>query len=1312
MRNLLFILAVSIGITFSTFAQDVDISHPDSLWYEVQVPRLVFTEFCSQHFYEYIEITNMEDTAVNLGNYAIYNSINAKMYTRDANGYITSGIFDAATRYWGDGGTGRRFNFGADDVIDAHESVVLAVVYDECLNEFNLNRTQHMESFVEERCDYFVHALESGIRRPFVYNPAAQAWGKDSVSMIEGVAYASEALRACGPYELMYHYTRTDSLGDEVPYTILVDQLGLAEREDQGGSVSSDWSVAGTAQALVHYGYNSYVLVRKSSVTEPNLDWHDSRGTTASNSEWMVVPVPQGREPFSTAGNFGHYEMSITPKSEKVSIEGNTLTLPWEAKRFDDVVQNWLQLGEGMAFQYFKSGVSEDSAFVTAQNGDTLRLFVTGASLRSQDFIINVTGPTDDVAEVFPKIAKNYTTGAYANNASIIVTDNDPVIDTIMNVPFQQIIDTFLFDIDYPASASIQIVPVDGDANRTEITNGDILKVTSADGSNVKEYYIKPNAYEPSEDATLATLAFPEYELDPDEYYWEWESPELPGFGAENTFMVLKVSANRSSVPALFAMPNSRNATIKVDRAKNLTGSEEERTTKFTVTSESGTIEKVYRVRFDKDINLSLIQPIEGAEPFISQGLRQPGGSRAQDNYVAIFNPNSVPLDLSNYMLCSWNTKSGTVEGTIQSSVGSDTIPSNNDCKYYIPGYKYDLSRWKAAEPGYFVQDANVTPVVQANSEFVIGAFSTDPRNPQGEGTFADIVDVNLADSLIGDDFTLNEYSPGQFAANATKFGNNLLKHGTNSGYLLLKILNDSIKNGTKIRMDVADFEVVDMIRRPSEEDSLYQFYQDYAGQQTMAFSGWFNQSAADELGVDMMLGTINYSSRVRLRRKSFVQKGATAYGEGWHWHPDSCQWIWEKGAWSANAVWNSEKQEAELIRVDEIRETLKTHYMNPITWHLSTVSSSIYKVSSGFSDEHNLQIKGVEGNPTKLEFLANINKADPAQTLKIYRLGNELTDDNVILVDGDILSVQSADLTNTSTYNIVAGSLNGDVTLSEVAGMNIIVDGDVVTGFGYDARILDVLAGVECNPLSIINVVMDDTVPVTLLNVRYDQEIDSTMEVPTATYQYVESFVFDGLQFEVVAENGARKLYTLQPIQPMDDIFITSNFYDVVEGEIRYITSIPGGTAVSAMLSYLYAPGNAEIKLFNSAGYERTEGRPKWNDYVQVTSADGTLSAKYYLIFVGDDEAEKVGTFSGVDNVMAGSLVHLYPNPATDIVNLENVPANSVIQIISLSGSMVYNSSQVSERMTISTANFDRGLYFVRIVEKEGSSVLKMLVR
>ena len=60
----------------------------------------------------------------------------------------------------------------------------------------------------------------------------------------------------------------------------IIDVFG--EPTDPG----TGWEVAGTANAT---RASSALFRRKISFTSPNYDWDDSRGTTAADSEWIVV---------------------------------------------------------------------------------------------------------------------------------------------------------------------------------------------------------------------------------------------------------------------------------------------------------------------------------------------------------------------------------------------------------------------------------------------------------------------------------------------------------------------------------------------------------------------------------------------------------------------------------------------------------------------------------------------------------------------------------------------------------------------------------------------------------------------------------------------------------------------------------------------------------------------------------------------------------------------------------------------------------------------------------------------------------------
>ena len=67
--------------------------------------------------------------------------------------------------------------------------------------------------------------------------------------------------------------------GTESNFTV-IDVLG-----DWQGDPGSGWAVAGTNNAT-----KDRTLVRKSSIKKGNSNWNSSRGTSESDSEWIVYP--------------------------------------------------------------------------------------------------------------------------------------------------------------------------------------------------------------------------------------------------------------------------------------------------------------------------------------------------------------------------------------------------------------------------------------------------------------------------------------------------------------------------------------------------------------------------------------------------------------------------------------------------------------------------------------------------------------------------------------------------------------------------------------------------------------------------------------------------------------------------------------------------------------------------------------------------------------------------------------------------------------------------------------------------------------
>lgn len=103
-------------------------------------------------------------------------------------------------------------------------------------------------------------------------------------------------------------------------------------------------------------------------------------------------------------------------------------------------------------------------------------------------------------------------------------------------------------------------------------------------------------------------------------------------------------------------------------------------------------------------------------------------------------------------------------------------------------------------------------------------------------------------------------------------------------------------------------------------------------------------------------------------------------------------------------------------------------------------------------------------------------------------------------------------------------------------------------------------------------------------------------------------------------------------------------------------------------------------------------------------TSSAGCMSFLNFKVTV--DGVSDVGVVDAENSDM-----YIYPNPATDIVTVKNVPANTTITVFDLSGRIVLSlkSSDVLENTKINVSNLNTGVYFVKI-ENLQVRMLKLL--
>jgi len=1233
MKKQLFFSFVSLFLYLGCILQA---QNPNPDWDKVEFPKVIFTEFRSDHFTtNYFELTNTEDTAINLSSFSF-----------TSNHYGSYNVFTPQERWIEKASQSWRANlFIKDYILGPGESMVVANVFDKAVSAANTTTPKTNFNFVPY-IDYPLFKIDDANPEiPFMNQPEFLTFDFDSINEVDKNLWILQAGGGRSSLTLWYRYDHLDTLGNSITDSLIVDVVNLWVTPGtlNEGEVASN--VAGIEEATAYC-----TLVRKYN-SIPLADWEVSRGVSSEDSEWMVVPNSPGNLVYTSVGNYGNYSISLKAKANttaEVNDVDKTITVPWEAVRGDSVLVNYLDFGDGMAWEFIKDSIDAgDSAYVRVMDGDLLKVYAFGEELQTETYTFKPQSAPADLAIARSKVAHN--DGAWRNQAYFDVTTNIPEMDSIRNIRNQLRIDTLMAYIEIPPMATYELIFIDNNNTRVDLKDGDILRVTSENKEVVKDYYLQVNEYNKSDNTNLASITWPDYDKD-DFFEWEYlREDTLPDFQTGVYNYRLLLPEHYTNVPALFATTSDINSQLTIKRATNLRGTAEERTTTFTVKSESDTLESVYSVVFELDLGASV--QLTKVHPFISENI---GLRRNRDDYVELFNPNNgnEPLDMSHYMLVNTNLSNATDAAITGYSPSSPTHVDNQN--FYIPGYKFNYNKgnsddnndwdWKDQVVGGVTPDPNIDPYVMPGDVFVIGNWDVNSANQNdmfGVPT-TEVADLNMQNNP---DFPnvvkmkgVANYKPHQ------------------SAYYLYEILNDSILNGTKgIWESAEDYRIIDIL---SAENS--------------------------------QIGGYTAATHSVMYRKPNIQKGNIYTDErrALHADIDTCEFVYYSRTLS--------KDQPAYMPGNEMGQFLGYHDMDPITFHMSTVTSNAYSVDLGY--EGDLMIKGDMSDITVAEFIANLNKPDTAQSISVER-ANVLQTDEAIIATGDVVVVISADSANTTKYTIESAPLNNDVSLTSVGNLGIIVDNInlTVSGFSYEKNIADVLAGVTCHELSILNVVDAQNNLVPLLT----RSRDTSLLEPIVTTK-----VFNGLYFEVVAEDGTTAKYELTAEVSGSDAYLTSNFLTVNQ-ENKNISGVSGGYSVATFLNLLTPSGKATLELRDKTGAERTYGAIQLDDYVAVISEDLTKTTKYAINFNGEDNPD---TPANIKRQNANSLLKLYPNPTSSVLNIENVKLGSVVQVISLNGSMVYNNLVNKNFCTVDLSSMNNGVYIVRLVEKEGVSVFRVL--
>jgi hypothetical protein len=123
--------------------------------------------------------------------------------------------------------------------------------------------------------------------------------------------------------------------------------------------------------------------------------------------------------------------------------------------------------------------------------------------------------------------------------------------------------------------------------------------------------------------------------------------------------------------------------------------------------------------------------------------------------------------------------------------------------------------------------------------------------------------------------------------------------------------------------------------------------------------------------------------------------------------------------------------------------------------------------------------------------------------------------------------------------------------------------------------------------------------------------------------------------------------------------------------------------------------------------------------DTVHLDTMSGKAPMKIRFLAITDygnnlyiDNINLAGTPTG--NAVPAHLnlqITVFPNPSTGVLFINNLPANSKLEIENVFGEQVYSAKEVSSNARIDLTHVCNGVYFIRISNERGSDVKKMII-
>lgn len=1037
-------------------------------------------------------------------------------------------------------------------------------------------------------------------------------------------------------------YTRADTnaIPDGLADSAMVDKFWYNDFELSSPDVN--YPIAGIITPNPLY---NFTWVRKFAYKHGETNFDISRGTNAEDAQWQALPRNIGPNDvlFTTVGKHMVQEnLDITPKAgTNVTVNMQTMTIVTPYDLAKDSLFRKFNYGPNHAWLYMQG---PDTASYYVSDGDSVQFYVVGNELKTFQFALKPQAKPSNFVKVAPTLYKN-TNGVYTKRYT--VSNGIAPIDTIGQVPFSTPTDTLLKYLTKDETASFEFIWKDG-IERPEVIDGDILHVTS--GNNSKDYKITVWPYAANSNSELNTVIFPGLYM--------WENPNtyamtdtMVNFLSGGLVYVLNLSSDVEVCPQILVTPASSTANVTISRAKNLSGSEEDRTITVQVVAEDDSTTSIYKFILNVERETP---PIEG-EVFFTDIAGNWGGNGA--TAIQLFNPSDKFVNINEYAIIVYRTAD--YVNWIENTIGNSTDGKKLNSQIVRPGsyVTYDNEGTVFFATDFFVSNLELGPQGMFTAT---GAASY----PTGSGNATD-AERDKVDMLIGsyamdhghlrntraywwtragEQYPYANADPDDTSDDWLPLNNiSFPRHINGATYALYKITNDSIINGTKTiyKNFWDDFKLVDVV------NGL-----------TVTGTPWKMHAVID--GMDSMY-TIT-ASNGSIYRLSDVYHGNTddlgSFGDSTkrgEWFP------YEGGTGAGRSI-------------GEAR--LKNHTMITAA-HISYLSSNVYLVSKGLSQAES--IVGVLPNTTVNTFMQNIILADPGMKVSVKSSsGLEKAGDDQ-LVQGDKVTSTAANELTSVTYVVSVGALSSNTTLITKNNAEFSISGTSIVDVPFGMTVKDFVSKIE-GPATAVTLLTDGG--------EYIIPFE-TYAKDTLITERVDARMMDTYKVEVSAQDGITK--TKYSISFKDDskLFVISDVYTVNEEE-NYINFVSGINVKNFLANLIPSPG-ASIMVVNKMNQVRELGMLQFHDKVMVKKGNNTRI--YYIRMMAEkdaiaDKANTVKTFE----------TSVYPNPSNGNFTISGLSNANTLSIVNIAGQTIKTLKVKGNSMPLHL-DTNAGIYFINVM-------------